>query len=319
MACADCASTAPLWRPPSRHAAPPSYARRRPAAPSPIAAPQSRSGKGRPLGLGSCTVGGASASRSAPGVTPPQVRRRLAGARGWANYEEEVLTALEKKKGGREGGGLSSAPSFSFALPTEGDEAHGGPTAPLETAQLPTTRNSQTHIAVGSAAPAAAPMTALLAHPVCVELLKAELQAIHSVENLVFYLCHFVLEHLPLSALVGQGQEGEGGRGRVPPRAIPPPPECLWRCTHRVRGQYSIACCLLRAPLQRLPSRTSVLTLHVSREVLLGEASDRRHQRPRRGASTARPSLPVPVSCLLSPCADCRAGGGRWRTGTRCP
>ena len=31
-------------------------------------------------------------------------------------------------------------------------------------------------------------MNAILAHPVCVELLKAELQAIHSVENLVFYL-----------------------------------------------------------------------------------------------------------------------------------
>ena len=123
-------------------------------------------------------------------------RKRPIIPRQWKAYEDELLASLEAQRQWKDeqqqlspvspaavlsarlqrlasrGGSVSSDDSnctFDYALPLLGRLS-----SPPEAALLPQ-----------GAVPS---LLSLLSHPVCVELLKAELQAIHSVENVVFYL-----------------------------------------------------------------------------------------------------------------------------------
>ena len=132
-----------------------------------------------------------------PTTSTTGLKKKPAGGKEWKVYDEELLTALElqmqwKEEQQGQNQGMPSSPTTKRSLtraslghsPITGDD----PDTSFDLTMPVLPRQAlQADAAQLSAQPNPSLLT-LLSHPVCLELVKTELERIHSVENLIFFL-----------------------------------------------------------------------------------------------------------------------------------
>ena len=137
-------------------------------------------------------------STAAPSInhTASTMSQRVLSKRHRA-YEDELQALLEAQQSWRDDAAANGPPTAASTLLTVKSKRMASTTGPSNTAAdgaavefdlaMPLLGRGRDGSSASAAAYPTPSLSLLLSHPVCAEVLKAELQQLHSVENLVFY------------------------------------------------------------------------------------------------------------------------------------